>query len=121
MSIRECYEMLGGEYEEVLSRLRSEERIKKYVTKFLTDPSFEMLADALAQGDMETAFRGAHTLKGVCQNLGFTRLYRSSCQLTELLRPKEQVDTGLCFKQVEEDYALTVAAIGLLMEGNGGI
>lgn len=34
----------------------------------------------------ESAFRAAHTLKGVAQNLGFDALYRASSALTEHLR-----------------------------------
>ena len=35
---------------------------------------------------MKEAFRAAHTLKGVCQNLGFTNLYQPTYDLTEVLR-----------------------------------
>jgi len=35
---------------------------------------------------VKEAFRAAHTLKGVCQNLGFTNLYQPTCDLTEVLR-----------------------------------
>ena len=36
-----------------------------------------------AEGCSQTA---AHTLKGVCQNLGFTNLYQPTYELTEVLR-----------------------------------
>ena len=35
---------------------------------------------------MELAFRAAHTLKGVCMNLGFDHLYKLSFEITESLR-----------------------------------
>ena len=35
---------------------------------------------------MELAFRAAHTLKGVCMNLGFDHLYKPSFEITESLR-----------------------------------
>ena len=55
----------------------------------------------------EAAFRAAHTLKGVAQNLGFQKLYLSSAALTEALRgPKPLTDPAL-----REAVALDQAAL----------
>ena len=43
----------------------------------------------------EDAFRGAHTLKGVCQNLSFDHLYEVSNELTELLRDRTGEQPGI--------------------------
>ncbi len=37
---------------------------------------------------MEDAFRAAHTLKGVCLNLGFSDLYHTSYDITESFVPE---------------------------------
>ncbi len=118
MTIKEGYDLLGGNYEEVLFRLQNEERIAKYVLKFLDDTSFAALKEALSSGDMETAFRAAHTLKGVCQNLSFTRLYESSNAITEELRPLENKDVSEYFRRVEEDYNRVIAVIRQMKEEN---
>lgn len=47
MNLKECYEELGGNFEEVQKRLRKEEMIKKFVLKFLNDKSFENLKTAV--------------------------------------------------------------------------
>ena len=78
MTIRECYGELGLDFDAVLSRLVNEKLVQKFALKFLDDPSFQNLKDALDSKDVETAFRAAHTLKGVCLNLGFDNLYPSS-------------------------------------------
>ena len=78
MTVKECYEQMGADYEGVLGRLRSEVLIKKFAKKFLDDGSFRSLKDNLAQKNGEEAFRAAHTLKGVCQNLGFDNLYKAA-------------------------------------------
>lgn len=83
MTVKECYEQMGADYEGVLGRLRSEALIKKFAKKFLDDGSFQSLKDNLAAGNGEEAFRAAHTLKGVCQNLGFDNLYTVSFEITE--------------------------------------
>ena len=111
MTVKECYEQMGADYEGVLGRLRSEVLIKKFAKKFLDDGSFQSLKDNLAQGNGEEAFRAAHTLKGVCLNLGFDELYEVSAEITEKLRGKETAGSEDMFQKVEEKYQKTVNAI----------
>ena len=47
MTIQECYEAIGGNYEDVLRRLRSEALIRKFTLKFLEDQSYIQLKQAL--------------------------------------------------------------------------
>lgn len=111
MTLQQCYAALGGDYEEVLGRLRSEGLIRKFVIKFLDDPSYDLLRSSMEAENWEEAFRGAHTIKGVCQNLSFTTLYHSSAQLCEALREgRPPQDPGL-FHQVRQDYEAAVSAI----------
>ena len=58
MTLQECYTALGGDYDEVLGRLRSESLVQKFVLKFPADPSYDMLQTALAAQDWAEAFRG---------------------------------------------------------------
>ena len=117
MTLQECYAALEGSYEEVLGRLYSDALVKKFVGKFLDDKSFQLLEDSLKAGNYEEAFRAAHTLKGVTQNLSFTKLYRSSSSLTEALRRKEYDLAVELFPRVEEDYVQTAAAIHAFQAG----
>ena len=107
MTIRECYDELGLDFDAVLSRLVNE----KFALKFLDDPSFQNLKDALDSKDVETAFRAAHTLKGVCLNLGFDNLYPSSKDLTELLRAGSMDGYEDLFVEVEKEYNRTCEAL----------
>ena len=91
MTVKECYEQMGSDYEGVLGRMGSEAMIKRFALKFLQDPSFNNLKENLEKNDGEEAFRAAHTLKGVCLNLGFDELYEASAEITEKLRGKEYV------------------------------
>ena len=111
MTVRECYEELGSDFDKVLSRLVSEALVKKFALKFLDDPSFGQLETALADKDAETAFRAAHTLKGVCLNLGFTSLYKVSAELTEVLRGRETEGSDELYEQVKEQYTILTEAI----------
>lgn len=114
MTVKECYEQMGADYEGVLGRLRSEGLIKKFAKKFLDDGSFQSLKDNLAQGNGEEAFRAAHTLKGVCQNLGFDNFYQVSFNITEKLRGGETDGCEELFAKVEEQYKKTTDAIHMM-------
>ncbi len=89
MTIREFYDLTGGDYEGILERFLDDSRILKFVKMFKDDPSFEELEMALAQEKADKAFRAAHTLKGVCLNLGFERLFDYTKDVTEALREKD--------------------------------
>ena len=120
MTLQECYAALGGDYEEVLGRLRSERLIQKFILKFLTDPSYDLLVQSMNAQDYSEAFRAAHTIKGVCQNLAFNKLYQSGSQLSEALRNGYSPEAPALAEQVGEDYRQTVAAIRSYQEANGG-
>lgn len=111
MTVRESYEKIGSNFDEVLRRLGSEALVKRFALKFLNDTSFQDLKDALVKKDGETAFRAAHTLKGVCLNLGFDNLYPSSKDLTELLRAGSMDGYEELFAEVEKEYNRTCEAL----------
>ena len=114
MSIEECYQQIGGDYNQVLARLMTPKLVVRFITKFLTDNSFDQLKTALEQGNGKDAFRAAHTLKGVCQSLGLGNLLASTEVITELLRHQEgsiPPQAQACFEAVRRDYENTVTAI----------
>lgn len=111
MTLQECYEKLGGDFAAVSSRLPSEKFIQKYVLKFADDKTMELLETSWEGGNFDEAFRAAHTIKGMCQNLSFTRLEKSSSALTEALRGGKSPEAEGLFMKVREDYALTADTI----------
>lgn len=111
MTLQECYSALNGNYEDVLRRLRSDRLIQKFMFRFLEDKSYALLEDSMKDQNYAEAFRGAHTIKGVCQNLGFTQLENSSSALCEALRHNQIEEAKTLIKQVELDYKKTINAI----------
>lgn len=111
MTLQECYTALEGSYQDVLGRLPSERMVQKFVLKFLNDGSYDLLLRSMAAEDYTEAFRAAHTIKGVCQNLDFTKLYRSSSALSEALRGGFTPEAPALLEQVKADYEQTVGAI----------
>lgn len=121
MNLKECYDRFGGGYESVKERISSDAIIEKFVLKFLNEPSYEALCSALAEGRYEDGFKAAHSMKGVCANLGFMRLMESSSKITEMLRGSEsrQIDEEACKKQLEcvsKDYEDVINSIKASME-----
>ena len=111
MELKECYKLLGGDFDDVLNRLRREQIIEKFIYKFLDDASFSQLQEAVKNKNDEEAFRAAHTLKGICQNLSFTQLYKSSSHMTEALRACDNIKAAELFLKVKHDYLQTTNAI----------
>lgn len=111
MTVRECYESMGADYSDVISRLVREESIKKFAIKFLNDTSYKELCVAMEGQNYGAAFEAAHTLKGVSQNLGFTNLYEASHVMTEKLRAGQNEEAGELMAQVGESYQQTISAI----------
>ena len=111
MTLRECYAALEGDFDAVSGRLPSEKFIQKYVLKFLNDGSFDLLLRSVEEENWAEAFRAAHTIKGMCQNLDFTKLYQSSSALSEALRHGASPEAPALLDQVRSDYRQTVDAI----------
>lgn len=119
MTLQECYAAMGGDYNDVIGRLRSDRLVQKFVLKFADDGSYTLLQNSLADSNFDEAFRAAHTIKGVCQNLSLTQLANSSSALCESLRGGKSPAPGLA-EQVTADYEKTIAAIQAFREGSAG-
>lgn len=61
--VETLYQIAGGDYAGVIGRLRTNERIAKFVTMFADDASYTNLIDNMAAENWDEAFRAAHTLK----------------------------------------------------------
>lgn len=111
MTIETLYEELGGDYQDILERLESPKLIESVVRAFAEDDSYRTLAEGIAERDFEKAFRGVHTLKGVCANLSFTRLYQASVELTEALRGGKELQDDSLFEAVKDEYERTMEVL----------
>ena len=116
MTVQECYESMGSDYEGVLGRMGSEGMVKRFALKFLDDPSYANLVKAVEEQNAEEAFRAAHTLKGICLNLGLDRLYKVSAELTEKLRGREFDGYEESYRKVQTEYQNTIDAIRTIAE-----
>lgn len=109
--IQEFYQAIGGDYGKAIARMSNDERIQKYLRFFLEDDSFHQLEEAMTAEDCEAAFRGAHTLKGVCQNMSFAVLGTVAEEITEALRAKDFETAKTIYPKVKEAYEQVTEAI----------
>lgn len=86
MNIKEFYDSIGEDFNDVIGRLRAESRVCKYVLKFPEDKSFDNLLSSLKGKNYAEAFRAAHTIKGTCLNLSFNSFAATASEITEKLR-----------------------------------
>lgn len=116
MTVKECYTEMGGNYDEVFGRLRTDERIAKFLRRVAEDKSMELLESSIASGNAEEAFRAAHTLKGICMNLALTKMAATASAATEALRGKATIEAGVAplVAALKADYELTVKCINAL-------
>ena len=117
MTVKECYENIGN-YEDAVQRLMKDALLKRFLLKFIEDPSYDRLKTALAQQDYPEAFLCAHTLKGIAANLSLTEVFEYSNQITEILRDKQPHDVSDLMVQLDAAYAKAATNIRGLKDEN---
>lgn len=107
MNVKECYEAIGSNYDEVLDRLMKEDRIKKFSKMFFTTGDIDTLKDAVEKQDPNLTFEISHTMKGNCLNIGFNVLTKKISDLVEYVRAREIKDPEelkKLYAAVREEY-----------------
>lgn len=111
MTIQEFYSKIGGSYDSLISRVGTDDRAKKFILMFANDQTMAELTKALNESDIDTAFRCAHTMKGLAANLSFDSLQKVSSDLTEILRHYNGEDYSAAYKEVVKKYDLIISNI----------
>ena len=85
--------------------MHNEGLLERFLKKFPADPSYGALKEALARGDVDAAFRAAHTLKGVAANLSMLELQRRVSEQVECLRAGDLEGAARLLPGIDESYA----------------
>ena len=59
MTVQEFYDEVGGDYNDIMSRLRTEDRIKKFAGMFTRDESYKMLVQCINDGNADEIGRAS--------------------------------------------------------------
>ena len=108
MKFEELYKELGGDYPEAVERFGGENTLKRFVLKFMNDDNFKLLSESLEKGDCKTAFRFAHTLKGICLNMDFGNMTSLARDITEKLRAGDLNGAAEVFPSLKREYDRTI-------------
>lgn len=122
MELKEFYQKCKGNYDAVMQRLQSEERVKKFLRLFLDDDSYKGVLAAIDKKDFKAAFRYSHNLKGVSSNLNLDALFIVSSELCEYLRNyMENEATETLIKLTEQVSIQYKHVICLIEDLTGGM
>ena len=115
MTLREFYTAVDGDYEDAAGRLPGDAFLLRFLRMLPKDGSMAQLTAAMASGSAETAFRAAHTLKGIALNLSLVRLAEACAAMTEALRDSDRLpEDGALYEAVSREYERVSAAMGQL-------
>lgn len=87
MTLQELYAEIDGNYEQARRTLRVDKLIDKHIRKLTTGGVIEGLLAAGTSMDATELFETSHAAKGVCGNLGLTKLADAASQISEEFRP----------------------------------
>lgn len=87
---KELLEQKGFDVDGTMRRfLNNEALYMKCMKKFLDDTSFEKLKESYQAGNVNEAFKAAHTMKGSVSNLGIAQMYQMLIPMVEKLRVQD--------------------------------
>ena len=111
-NLERFYTSVGSSASDIVGRLGGNvSLVTRFLAKFPSDTSFFELQKSLESGDTETAFRMAHTMKGLCANLGIQTLYDKASEVTELLRGGDLESAKASFPMLEKEYQQVLASL----------
>ena len=108
--MREKLQTVGVKYDEVLKRFMGKEDFYlRMLRKFLDDKNYEGLKTAVEEKRWEDAFTYAHTVKGLCGNLGLDGILEYAVPLTDEVRsePYDEEKIGSYMEHVTRMYEET--------------
>ena len=116
MTLQELYSVIGGDYDAAKRILPMDKLISKFIVRLLSEDSCDRLIKAAAENDSKGMFEAAHSMKGVCANLGLLSLSSMASEVAEEFRPgksRTMSDEALSahLESLKEKHAAAMAAI----------
>ena len=104
LTLTEFYRRHGGDAQEVLQRLYSEQIVREFLQQFPEDGNYAAIHRFLKEKNVRQAFQAAHTLRGVCLSLGLADLHSVSAEITEALRDGRDLTTAEMLERLDTLY-----------------
>ena len=122
MTLQELYLEIGGDYDQAVRVLRMDKLIDKHIRKLTQNGVVDNLINAGTRMDNTELFESAHAMKGVCANLGLTKLSEMASEIAEEYRPGNprkltDADVSDRIGKIEELYKKTADGIQKYIDG----
>ena len=112
MNIQEFYDSIDENYENVSNRMMGNQKlVEKFVRKFLDDPTYEQIKEAVNKMDYDEILRTTHTMKGIASNLEFTRLQQKSAKAVDMIRAGQREEVLPVISEIEKEYQKVIEQI----------
>ncbi len=115
MDVRDLYTTIGVDFDDVLALLRKEDRVKTYLVQTMEEPAFAELDRAMASREYDSAFRAAHTIKGMGMNLMLEPMTAAAVDLVECLRngvaPEDEDTAAMLYTRLKEQCDLLASLV----------
>lgn len=112
INIQEFYDSIDENYENVSNRMMGNQKlVEKFVRKFLDDPTYDQIKEAVAKMDYDEILRTTHTMKGIASNLEFTYLQQKSAKAVDMIRAGQQEEVLPVIDEIEKEYQKVVDGI----------
>ncbi len=101
-------EKIGVHYATALARFMDNEALlHRFLFRFPQDPNYSALVCAIQSGNINDAFRAAHTLKGITSMLSMDDLFAVLSEQSERLRTGDLSAAQALQPEVDRLYTLT--------------
>ena len=87
MTLQELYQAIDGDYDQAIRVLRMDKLVDKHIRKLTKNGVIEALLAAGETMDPTQLFETAHAVKGICANLGLTKISDAASEIAEEYRP----------------------------------
>lgn len=112
MKVKELEQYIAIDVESSIARFAGMETMYvKYLKKLPEDKTFEELKAAVEAEDQKEIEIKAHTLKGICGNLGLTGLYQKSDALVKAVREGRPEEIGALYTEIKDLMEETVPVL----------
>lgn len=112
MNLEKLYQEMGGDMADAVRRWAARPRWSPFPADVRRRRHLRHAQAAMSAGDVQRAFRAAHTLKGLAANLGLVQLGQAASALTEALRGSDMQRASALYPETAAAYREACAAIG---------
>lgn len=89
MTVRECYDSIGGDYLDIWNRIPKDDLILKFLKKYAAGKDFDAMLDAYERKDYQKLFETSHSIKGITLNLSLVKINQIITKICEAVRNGE--------------------------------